>query len=447
MKRRRKRRRIIIMGAAGRDFHNFNVFYRDNNTYEVMAFTATQIPDIEKRSYPPVLAGKLYPRGVPIYPERELPKLIKKFNVDEVIFSYSDVSHEYVMQKAAVALSNGADFRLLGPESTMLKSKKPVISVCATRTGAGKSPTTRKICRILKSMGRRVVVIRHPMPYGVLKEKIVERYEDYSDLDKYKCTIEEREEYEPLIDNGIVVYAGVDYEKILRAAEKEADVVVWDGGNNDFSFIRPDLLIVVTDARRAGDELTYYPGASNLKMADVVIINKIDVAGSENVKVVQQNVKSVNKRAKVLKAKLELNVENPKLIKGKRILAVEDGPTLTHGGLATGAAFVAAKKLGCKIINPRPYAVGSMKKVFKEFKQLKSVLPAMGYSKKQISELQRTINSVECDAVVIGTPIDLRRFMKIKKPAVRVRYELKETGKTKIETIVRTFLKKKRKNN
>lgn len=447
MKRRRKRRRIIIMGAAGRDFHNFNVFYRDNNAYEVMAFTATQIPDIEKRSYPPVLAGKLYPRGVPIYPERELPKLIKKFNVDEVIFSYSDVSHEYVMQKAAVALSNGADFRLLGPESTMLKSKKPVISVCATRTGAGKSPTTRKICRILKSMGRRVVVIRHPMPYGVLKEKIVERYEDYSDLDKYKCTIEEREEYEPLIDNGIVVYAGVDYEKILRAAEKEADVVVWDGGNNDFSFIRPDLLIVVTDARRAGDELTYYPGASNLKMADVVIINKIDVAGSENVKVVQQNVKSVNKRAKVLKAKLELNVENPKLIKGKRILAVEDGPTLTHGGLATGAAFVAAKKLGCKIINPRPYAVGSMKKVFKEFKQLKSVLPAMGYSKKQISELQRTINSVECDAVVIGTPIDLRRFMKIKKPAVRVRYELKETGKTKIETIVRTFLKKKRKNN
>lgn len=433
------------MGAAGRDFHNFNVFYRDNNAYEVVAFTATQIPDIERRSYPPVLAGKLYPRGVPIYPECELPKLIKKFNVDEVVFSYSDVSHEYVMQKAAVALSNGTDFRLLGPESTMLKSKKPVISVCATRTGAGKSPTTRKICRILKSMGRRVVVIRHPMPYGVLKEKIVERYEDYSDLDKYKCTIEEREEYEPLIDNGVVIYAGVDYEKILRAAEKEADVVVWDGGNNDFSFIRPDLLIVVTDARRAGDELTYYPGASNLKMADVVIINKIDVAGSENVKVVQQNVKSVNKRAKILKAKLELNVENPKLIKGKRILVVEDGPTLTHGGLATGAAFVAAKKLGCKIINPRPYAVGSMKGVFKEFKQLKSVLPAMGYSKKQISELQRTINSAECDAVVIGTPIDLRRFMKIKKLAVRVRYELKETGKTKIETIVKNFLKKKRK--
>jgi len=327
----------------------------------------------------------------------------------------------------------------------MLKCKKPVIAVCATRTGAGKSPTTRKICRILKSMGRKVVVIRHPMPYGVLKEKIVERYEGYSDLDKYKCTIEEREEYEPLIDNDVVVYAGVDYEKIIRAAEKEVDIIVWDGGNNDFPFIEPDLLIVVTDARRAGDELTYYPGASNLRMADVVIISKIDIAGPTAVKAVRKNVKSANKKAKVIHAKLELTIENPKLIRGKRILAVEDGPTLTHGGLTTGAAFIAAKRIGCKIIDPRPYVVGSMKKVFKEFKQLKRVLPAMGYSKKQISELQRTINSVKCDAVVIGTPIDLRRFMKIKKPVVRVRYELKEVGKIKVESIIKNFLRKKRK--
>jgi len=429
------------MGAAGRDFHNFNVYFRDNKAYEVVAFTSTQIPYIEKRRYPVVLAGKLYPRGIPTYPERELPKLIKKLKADEVVFSYSDVSHEYVMEKAAVVLANGADFRLLGPESTMLKSKRPVIAVCATRTGAGKSPTTRKIGRILKAMGCRVVVVRHPMPYGVLKEKIVERYEDYSDLDKYKCTIEEREEYEPLIDNGLIVYAGVNYEKILRAAEKEADIIMWDGGNNDFSFIRPDLLIVVTDARRPGDELTYYPGSSNLSMADVVIVNKVDIADPKAVKAVLANVKAANKRAKIIRSRLELKVENPKLIRGKKVLAVEDGPTLTHGDLATGAAYVAAKKLGCKIIDPRPYAVGSIKQIFKEFCHLKRVLPAMGYSKKQINELQQTINSARCDAVVIGTPIDLRRFMKIEKPAVRVRYELKEVGKVKVESIVKNFLR------
>jgi len=284
-------------------------------------------------------------------------------------------------------------------------------------------------------------VVRHPMPYGVLKEKIVERYEDYSDLDKYKCTIEEREEYEPLIDNGLIVYAGVNYEKILRAAEKEADIIMWDGGNNDFSFIRPDLLIVVTDARRPGDELTYYPGSSNLSMADVVIVNKVDIADPKAVKAVLANVKAANKRAKIIRSRLELKVENPKLIRGKKVLAVEDGPTLTHGDLATGAAYVAAKKLGCKIIDPRPYAVGSIKQIFKEFCHLKRVLPAMGYSKKQINELQQTINSARCDAVVIGTPIDLRRFMKIEKPAVRVRYELKEVGKVKVESIVKNFLR------
>lgn len=431
------------MGAAGRDFHNFNVYFRDNPSYEVVAFTATQIPGIEKRTYPPQLSGKLYPKGIPIHPEKELVNLIRKFDVDEVVFSYSDVSHEYVMERASIVLANGADFRLLGPEETWIESKKPVIAVCATRTGSGKSPTSRRIAKILHDMGKRVIVIRHPMPYGRLEEKIVERYEEHEDLDKYKCTVEEREEYEPMIDAGVIVYAGVDYENVLKAAEKEADIIVWDGGNNDFPFIRPDLLIVMTDARRAGDELTHYPGSSNLRMADIVIINKVDVAKRDQTRLVEKNTKSVNKDAKTLKARLDLIVDSRKPMKGKRVIVVEDGPTLTHGNLATGAAYEAATENGAKIVDPRPYAIGSIKKVFEEFIQLTSVLPAMGYSRKQIKELEKTINGAKCDMVVIGTPIDLRRFMEIRKPSIRVNYETREVGNWKLEDVVKDFVNRK----
>jgi predicted GTPase len=431
------------MGAAGRDFHNFNMYFRKNRSYEVVAFTATQIPNIEKRTYPPQLSGRLYPNGIPIVSEKKLKELILKHDIDEVVFSYSDVSHDYVMEKASQVLANGADFRLLGPEETQLKSSKPIIAVCATRTGAGKSPTSRRIAKILHKMGKRVVVIRHPMPYGILKEKILERYVKHTDLDKYNCTIEEREEYEPMIDAGVVVYAGVDYEKILKRAEKEADIILWDGGNNDFPFVKPDLLIVMTDARRAGDELTHYPGSSNLRMADIIIINKVDVATPKQVQLVEKNAKSANSRAKILKARLSLIVRNKKMIKGKRVLAVEDGPTLTHGDLATGAAYAAAKQAGAKIVDPRPYAVGSIKKVFKEFKHLTRVLPTMGYGKKQIRELEKSINNTKCDAVVIGTPIDLRRFMHIEKPSIRVKYDTVEVGNWRLEDVVRNFVNRK----
>ena len=431
------KKRVIIMGAAGRDFHNFNVYFRGNDEYEVVAFTATQIPGIEGRTYPPELAGPNYPNGIPIYPEEELPSLIKKFNVDEVVFAYSDVSHEYVMHKASIALAAGADFRLMGPSTTMLKAKVPVVSVCAVRTGSGKSQTSRKVTKILRSNGYRVVVIRHPMPYGDLRKQVCQRFATFEDLDKYECTIEEREEYEPHIRNGVIVYAGVDYEKILREAEKEADVIVWDGGNNDLPFYKPDLHIVVADPHRPGHELKYHPGEANLRMANVVVINKVDTAETENIEKVENNVKKANPNAIIVKAASPMKVDNPELIKGKRALVIEDGPTLTHGEMPYGIATIAAKKLGAsEIVDPRPYAVGSIVEAYKKYKHLGAILPALGYGEHQIRELEETINATPCDVVVVGTPIDLRRIVKINKPAVYVRYELEEVGSPNLEEIL-----------
>ncbi|MDI6847021.1 MAG: cyclic 2,3-diphosphoglycerate synthase [Candidatus Bathyarchaeia archaeon] len=438
-----KRIKVIIMGAAGRDFHNFNVYFRNNDAYEVVAFTATQIPGIEERSYPPELAGPHYPKGIPIYPEGKLPKLIRKHDVDQVIFAYSDVSHEYVMHKASIALANGADFRLMGPKTTMLKAKVPVVSVCAVRTGSGKSQTSRQVAKILKSKGLRVVVIRHPMPYGDLKEQICQRFASYEDLDKHECTIEEREEYEPHVDNGIIVYAGVDYEKILREAEKEADVIVWDGGNNDLPFYKPDLHIVVADPHRAGHEVAYHPGEANLRLANVVIINKVETADPKNVERVKQNVRTVNPNATILEAASPITADNPELIKGKRILVIEDGPTLTHGNMPYGAATIIAKRLGAgEIVDPKPYAVGSIKETYKKYTHLGAILPAVGYGEKQIAELKETTDRTPCDVVVIGTPIDLRRVMTIEKPTVRVNYELKVLGPVSLEQILEKFLQR-----
>lgn len=435
--------KVIIMGAAGRDFHNFNVYFRNNDAYEVVAFTATQIPGIAERGYPSELAGANYPNGVPIYPEEELPNLIKQHDVDQVVFAYSDVPHEYVMHKASMVLANGADFRLMGPKTTMLEAKVPLVSVCAVRTGSGKSQTSRQVAKILKNTGLRVVAIRHPMPYGDLTKQIWQRFATYEDLDKYECTIEEREEYEPHIDNGIIVYAGVDYEKILREAEKEADVIVWDGGNNDLSFYKSDLHIVVADPHRAGNELTYYPGATNLRMADVVIINKVDTADPKNVEKVKKNIKKVNPKATVLEAASPVTVDKPELIKGNRILVIEDGPTLTHGNMPYGAGAVIAKKLGAmEMVDPRPYAVGSIKETYEKYTHLSTILPAVGYGEKQIAELKATIDRVPCNAVVIGTPIDLRRVMTIDKPTVRAKYELKVLGPVTLEEILEEFLQK-----
>lgn len=436
------KKKVIILGAAGRDFQNFNTVYRNNKNYDVVAFTATQIPGISGRRYPKELAGKRYPDGIPIYPEEKLVELIRKFKVNEIVLSYSDLHHLDVMHKASIAQANGADFVLLGPDSTMLKSKKPVISICATRTGAGKSPASRRVISILKSMGKRVVVIRHPMPYGYLKEEIVERFANISDLDKYKCTIEEREEYEPHILNGTVVYAGVDYEKILRQAEKEADVLVWDGGNNDFPFIKPDLHIVVADARRAGHEVLYYPGETNFRMADIIVVNKIDTAKPEDVDLIMRNAKVLNPKAVVIKAAMPITVDKPDALRGKRVLAVEDGPTLTHGGLGYGAATILAESLGAHLVNPRSNAVGSIKKIYAEYPHLGAVLPAMGYSKMQIKELEETINNCNCDIVLVGTPVDLSRMLSVNKPMVKVRYELKEITKPNIEDMIRQFFKK-----
>ena len=433
------------MGAAGRDFHNFNVYFRKNDHYEVVAFTAAQIPKIENRIYPPELAGPLYPQGIRIYPEEELPKLIRKLNVDQVVLAYTDLSHLTVMNKASLVLACGADFWLMGPKSTMLESSLPVISVCAVRTGCGKSQTTRKICRILREKGLRVVVIRHPMPYGDLRKQVCQRFADYEDLDRYNTTIEEREEYEPHIDQGDIVYAGVNYEKILREAEKEADVIVWDGGNNDFPFYRPDLHIVLVDPHRPGHELTYYPGETNVRMADVVIINKIDTAKPDHVEETISNVKKLNPEATVIKAASPLTVENPELIRDKRVLVVEDGPTLTHGGMSYGVGIIAARKYAAKeIVDPRPYAVGSIREVFRNYPQIGSLLPAMGYSPEQIRELKETIEAVDCDSVIIGTPIDLRRFLKINKPTVRIKYDIQEIGKPDLEEALENFLQKKK---
>ena len=429
------------MGAAGRDFHNFNVYFRDNESYEVVAFTVTQIPGIEGRRYPTELAGSKYPQEIPIYPEEELPQLIKEHDVDEVVFAYSDVSHEYVMHKASIALANGVDFRLMGPKTTMLKAKVPVVSVCAVRTGSGKSQTSRQVAKILKSRGLSVAAIRHPMPYGDLRKQIWERFASYEDLDKYECTIEEREEYEPHIDNGIIVYAGVDYGRILEEAEKEADIIVWDGGNNDLPFYRPDLNIVVADPHRAGHELTYHPGETNLRMADVIIINKVDTADPQKVKQVRDNIKMVNPTATVLEAASPITADKPDAIKGKRALVIEDGPTITHGSMSYGAGMIFAKEFGAgTIVDPRPYAVGSIKEAFKKYQHLGAILPALGYSDKQVAELKETIDHTPCDVVVIGTPIDLRRVLTISQPTIRVRYELKVLGPVSLEHILDEFI-------
>jgi predicted GTPase len=437
---------VIIMGAAGRDFHNFNVYFRKNTCYNVVAFTATQIPDIANRKYPAKLAGKHYPKGIPIYVEEELPELIKKYHVDLVVFAYSDLPYPYVMGKSAIVNAAGADFLLLGPRSTMLESKKPVIAVCAVRTGSGKSQVSRKIFEILRKKGFRVASIRHPMPYDPdLTMQICERFASYEDLDKYNCTIEEREEYEPYIDMKGVIFSGVDYEKILRAAEKEADVIIWDGGNNDFSFIKPDLLITIADPHRAGHEIAYYPGEVNVRCADVVIINKVNTARKQDIETVRINVKNVNPSAEIINGISAVTAEDKKMITGKRVLVIEDGPTVTHGGMPYGAGTVAAKEYGAKtIVDPRPFAVGSIIDTFEKYPHLTRVLPAMGYGKKQIKELEQTINNTDCDVVVSGTPIDLTRILKTKKPLVRIRYSVGETTGREIETLISKFLKKKK---
>lgn len=417
--------KVIILGAAGRDFHDFNVFWKTRPRYEVVAFTAAQIPDIAGRVYPPQLSGPRYPNGVPIEPEEKLTELIHKHKVDQVVMAYSDLSHEDVMHKASIANAAGADFRIMGHQHTMLKSTKPVIAVCAVRTGCGKSQTSRAVTSVLKKMGKRVAAVRHPMPYGDLTQQICQRFAKLEDLDLHHCTIEEREEYEPHIEAGNVIFAGIDYEMILREAEKEADVILWDGGNNDMAFFQPNLYIVVADPHRPGHEVRYYPGETNARMADIVLINKVGTARPEDVKTVEQNIKRVNPKAKIIRAKSPVSVANPKAIRGKRVLVVEDGPTLTHGEMSFGAGHIAAIKHGAKkIVDPRPYAKGTIKKVFEKYPHLKEVLPAMGYGKKQMKELQDTINAAKCDLVLIGTPIDLGLLLKLNKPHLRVTYDL-----------------------
>ncbi len=438
-------RRILIMGAAGRDFHNFNTVYRDNRAYQVVAFTATQIPNIDGRKYPAKLAGKLYRRGIPIFAEERLPELIRKLNVDEVVFAYSDVSHQYVMEKAALVMSCGADFTLLGAARTMLPARVPVIAVVAVRTGSGKSQTSRKVCQILRKAGKRVVAIRHPMPYGDLVKQRVQRYATIEDLHRFHCTVEEMEEYEPHIVNGTIIYAGVDYGAILRQAEKEADVIVWDGGNNDMSFYRPDLTITVVDPHRAGHERTYYPGSTNVRLADVIVVNKVDSAERTWVAKVIANVREVNPGATIIEAASPIRVDNPGTIGGKRVLVVEDGPTLTHGGMTYGAGTLAAKKFGAlEIVDPRPYAVRSIAETFQKYPETGVVLPAMGYGAEQMSDLEETIKRVPCDTVIIGTPIDLRRVITIEQATTRVEYSLEETTAPDLSAILAGFLKKRR---
>ncbi len=429
--------RILIMGAAGRDFHNFNVYFRDNPDYEVVAFTATQIPGIEGRRYPPDLSGSLYPEGVPIYDEADLVRLIREHNIDQVVFAYSDVRHEYVMHRASSVLAAGADFRLMGTHYTQLKSSKPVVSIGAVRTGCGKSQTTRYVAQALQDLGHRVVAVRHPMPYGNLAEQAVQRFASYDDLDRYQCTIEEREEYEPHIDRGVIVYAGVDYQAILRQAEKEADVILWDGGNNDLPFFVSDLHIVITDPHRAGHELTYHPGEANLRMADVVVINKIDTADYANVLTVLENIKLANPDAVVVQAASPIFVDNPDAIRGRRVLVIEDGPTLTHGEMAYGAGVVAARRFGAAaIIDPRPFAVGSIAETYAKYPTTGSVLPAMGYGAGQMADLEETIHRSDADLVIAATPIDLRRVISIKLPMERVRYELEVIGTPTLKGIL-----------
>lgn len=436
------KRNVLIMGAAGRDFHNFNVYFRDNDEFDVKAFTATQIPNITERKYPFELAGKLYPNGIQIYPEEELTKLINEFKIDVVCFSYSDVSHEYVMHKASEVIAEGADFWLLGYDKTAISSSKPVISVCAVRTGSGKSQTSRKIVKILSNMGKRVVSIRHPMPYGDLRDQIVQRFENISDFEKYKCTIEEMEEYEPYIKMGAIIYAGVDYEKILRQAETEADIILWDGGNNDLPFYKTDFHIVVADPLRPYHEVSYHPGEANIRMADVVIINKIESADLEDIITVRENIMQVNPKATILEAASPLIVDDPSKIKGKNVIVIEDGPTLTHGEMDIGAGFLAAKMFGASsIVDPKPYAVGSIKDAYEKFPNLDMVVPALGYSEKQLKELEETINNSEADTVIIGTPVDLRRLFTINKQTVKVDYVLQEIGSPNLEDLLKSKFK------
>ena len=429
------------MGAAGRDFHNFNVFYKDNEGYEVVAFTATQIPNIADRKYPSELAGRLYPDGIPIYDEKELTGLIKEYKVDDVVFSYSDVPHEYVMHKASEVQAAGANFIILGAEQTMLKSKVPVIAVCAVRTGCGKSAATRRICQILKEAGKKVVAIRHPMPYGDLVKQKAQRFETYEDLTLHDCTIEEMEEYEPHIEQGTIVYAGVDYEAILRKAENEADIIIWDGGNNDLPFYKPDVYITLVDPHRPGHEVTFYPGETNLILADIIIISKEEYADAENIIKVKENIKKTNPNASIIDASLHITVENLERIKGRRVLAVEDGPTVTHGGMTYGAAVMAAREYGASIlVDPRLFAVRSIKETFNKYPDINNLLPAMGYDRKQILELEETINQTDCDIVITGTPIDLGKIIRINKPIVRAKYELQELSKPGLSNIIQALL-------
>jgi predicted GTPase len=433
-------KKAIIMGAAGRDFHNFNTYFRDNPNFQVVAFTATQIPDIDGRKYPAALAGKLYSDGIPIYPEDQLDALIRKHNVTKVYLSYSDLPHEYVMHKASQVQAAGASFVLLGPVDTMIKSKRPVVSVCAVRTGCGKSQTSRKAALILKKKGRSVAVIRHPMPYGDLVKQKVQRFATYEDMAKNECTIEEREEYEPHVKNGIIVYAGVDYEAILREAEKEADVILWDGGNNDFPFYKSDLEIVVVDPHRPGHELLYYPGETNFRRADVIVVNKMDTAPQEGIDKVMDNIKKINPSAIVIKAASPTIVEDGERIRGKRVLVIEDGPTLTHGGMTYGAGIVAAQKYGAaEIIDPRPAAVGSIKTTFEKYGHLDKVLPAMGYGDAQIHDLAQTISRIDCDLIISATPIDLNRLIQTAQPMLPVGYELEEIGSPTLEDVLQKF--------
>ena len=441
-----RKRNVIILGAAGRDFHNFNTYYRDNDAYQVVAFTAAQIPDIADRKYPASLAGKLYPNGIPIFAEQDLPKLIKDLKVDECVFSYSDVPYQHVMSVSAIVEAAGASFVLLGPNDTMLKSTKPIISIGAIRTGCGKSQTSRKVIEILMAKGLKVVAVRHPMPYGDLAAQKVQRFAEVSDLKKHDCTVEEMEEYEPHVVRGNVIYAGVDYEAILRAAEKDpkgCDVIVWDGGNNDFPFYRPDLAITVVDPLRAGHELRYYPGEVTLRMADVVVINKIDSADLPSIEMVRANIAKVNPKAIVVDAASTLSVDDPSVIRGKSILAIEDGPTLTHGEMKIGAGVVAAQKYGAaSFVDPRPYLIGKLNDTFKTYPNIGVLLPAMGYGEQQLKDLEATINKTKCEGVVIGTPIDLNRIIKINKPSTRVYYNLQEIGDPNLTDILNDFLKK-----
>ena len=437
------RRNIVIIGAAGRDFHNFNVYYRDNEQFNVVAFTAAQIPNIDNRKYPSELAGKLYPKGIPIFAEEELTYLIEKFDVDECVFSYSDVPYQKVMALSALVNAAGANFTLLGPKATMLKSTKPVISVCATRTGCGKSQTARKVIEILMAQGLKVVAVRHPMPYGDLVAQKVQRFATLDDLKKYHCTIEEMEEYEPHIVRGNVVYAGVDYEAILRAAENDpdgCDLIIWDGGNNDFPFFKPDLAITVVDPHRPGNELSYYPGEVNLRIADVIIINKIDTANPEGIQTVSQNIALVNPQATVIYAASPVRVDHPEIIRDKRVLVIEDGPTLTHGEMQIGAGIIAARQYGAReCVDPRPFVVGKLAETFQKYPKIGPLLPAMGYSEDQIRDLEDTIARTDCDSVVIGTPIDLTRILKIKQPSARVYYELQEIGTPNLNEVLSDF--------